>query len=98
MNINIGILSVTIAGLALLVSFLGLQFTRQKEDKTDTQQDAQIKAQLQYISKGVDDIRIDQKANEKQIGYIGERVTRLEESTKSAHKRIDTLEKESILK
>jgi hypothetical protein len=96
MNVNVSFITVIIAALALLVSFLGLQFNRQKEVKTDSQQDAQIKAQLQYISKGVDDIRIDQKANEKQIGYIGERVTRLEESSKSAHKRIDNLEKGDV--
>ncbi|EKS8367521.1 hypothetical protein QC457_006355, partial [Bacillus cereus] len=53
------------------------------------------KAELGYIRKGVDDIRIDLKASEKQMVALGERVTRVEESTKQAHKRLDTIEKEN---
>jgi hypothetical protein len=41
----------------------------------------------------VDDIRIDLRANEKQMIQQGERLTRVEESTKQAHKRLDTIEK-----
>jgi hypothetical protein len=92
MTIEIGVL---IAVGGLLISFLSYQFNRQKETKTDTRQDAKIQAQLDYIGKGVDDIRIDLKANERQMVALGERVTRVEESSKQAHKRLDTIEKES---
>ena len=54
-----------------------------------------MKAKLEYISKGVDDIRIDQKASERQMVSFGERITRVEESSKQAHKRLDNLEKEA---
>lgn len=89
MTIEIGVL---IALGGLLLSYLSFQFNKQKETKSDTKQDAEIRAQLGYISKGVDDIRIDLRANERQIGALGERVTRVEESSKQAHKRIDTIE------
>jgi len=39
----------------------------------------------------VENIRIDLKANERQIGALGERVTRVEESSKQAYKIIDLL-------
>lgn len=93
MTIEIGVL---IAVGGLLISYLTYQLNKQKETKTDTAKDAQIKAQLDYIGKGVDDIRIDLKANERQMVALGERVTRVEESSKQAHKRIDNLEKESV--
>lgn len=93
MTIEVGVL---IALGGLLLSYFGYQLNRTKEVKTDTQQDAKIQAQLEYIGKGVDDIRIDLKASERQIGALGERVTRIEESSKQAHKRLDTLEKESV--
>jgi maltodextrin utilization protein YvdJ len=64
------------------------------EVKEDSKQDAEVRAQLNYISRGVDDIRIDLKANEKQIAQHSERITRVEESAKQAHKRLDSLEKE----
>jgi hypothetical protein len=92
MTIELGVLF-TIVGL--IISYLGYQLNRQKERKSETHQEAEIKAQLGYISKGVDDIRIDLKANERQMVALGERVTRVEESSKQAHKRIDTLEKEA---
>lgn len=70
----------------------GYQLNKTKSIKDDGKQSAQVSAQLQYISKGVDDIRIDIKANEKQMQVLGERVTRVEESSKQAHKRIDKME------
>lgn len=92
MTIEIGVL-IAIGGL--LLSYFGYQLNRTKEVKTDSQQDAKIQAQLDYIGKGVDDIRIDLKSNEKQMVQLGERVTRVEESSKQAHKRLDNMEKEN---
>jgi septal ring factor EnvC (AmiA/AmiB activator) len=82
-----------IAALSLLVSYLAFSLNKQKETKSESRQDAKIQAQLDYIGKGVDDIRIDLKANERQIGALGERVTRVEESNKSLHKRLDNIDK-----
>lgn len=91
MTVEIGIV---IAILGLVVSYQAYQLNKTKDVKTDTQESAELKAELGYIRKGVDDIRIDLKANEKQMVALGERITRVEESTKQAHKRIDNLEKE----
>jgi septal ring factor EnvC (AmiA/AmiB activator) len=54
---------------------------------------AKVETKIDYISKGVDDIRIDIKAQDRKIIDISERLIRVEESTKSAHKRLDALEK-----
>jgi len=89
LTIEIGIL---IAAGGLIVSFLMYQLNRGKEIKSDGQESAELKAELGYIRKGVDDIRIDLKANERQLVALGERITRVEESAKQAHKRIDSLE------
>ena len=91
LSIELGVL-VAICGL--VISYLAYQFNRTKEVKSDSRQDAEVKAALGYISKGVDDIRIDLKANEKQLAQVTERVTRVEESSKQAHKRLDNMEKE----
>jgi hypothetical protein len=84
--------AVIIAALGLIITYQGFQLNKQKETKSESRQDAKIQAQLDYIGKGVDDIRIDLKANERQIGALGERVTRMEESAKQAHKRLDKFE------
>ena len=87
----------------LILGILGYQLNRtnqqikqqqliKRETKEETTKDVKLQTQLDYISKGVDDIRIDLKANEKQMAALGERVTRVEESSKQAHKRIDKIE------
>ncbi|ABK88203.1 TPA: hypothetical protein ACOQ31_005385 [Bacillus cereus] len=92
MTIEIGVL---IAVLSLAISYFAYSLNRTKSIKSDGQQSAEMKAELGYIRKGVDDIRIDLKASEKQMIALGERVTRVEESSKQAHKRLDNLEKEA---
>jgi|SRR5690625_1184062 len=96
-------LTVIITILGIIISYQAYQLNKDKnkyerkaelkqETKEEARQDATIQTQLDYISRGVDDIRIDLKANEKQIVQLGERVTRVEESSKQAHKRIDKIE------
>ncbi|AUB61620.1 hypothetical protein CSW12_00385 [Bacillus cereus] len=92
MSIEIGVL---IGALSLAISYFGYALNRSKSIKSDGQQSAEVKAELGYIRKGVDDIRIDLKASERQMVALGERVTRVEESTKQAHKRLDIIEKEN---
>lgn len=63
-----------------------------QEVKNDAKDDAQVKMQLSYISRGVDDIKLDIKAQDRRISEVVERVAIVEESTKSAHHRIDGME------
>jgi hypothetical protein len=92
MTIEIGVL---IAIASALIGYFSYSLNRSKEIKSDGQQGAEMKAKLEYISKGIDDIRIDQKASERQMVSFGERITRVEESAKQAHKRLDNVEKEA---
>ncbi|EPZ62706.1 hypothetical protein H476_3392 [[Clostridium] sordellii VPI 9048] len=71
--------------------------TYQKKTAYDIEDDASQKTvvatKLDYISKGVDDIRLDIKAQDTKINTLVERLIKVEESTKSAHHRIDTIGK-----
>lgn len=75
-----------------VISYLAFQRNRDKEMKKDAEDGAVIRTKLDSIGKGVDDIRIDLKANEKQMNRMNEQIIRVDESTKSAHKRLDKLE------
>ena len=66
---------------------------RDKDIKADTREDAETKTKLDYISKGVDDIKIDFKVQQRDMQELKERIIKNEESTKSAHKRIDSMER-----
>ena len=61
MTIELGVL---IALLSLAISYFGYALNKSKSIKADGQQSAEVKAELGYIRKGVDDIRIDLKASE----------------------------------
>jgi chromosome segregation ATPase len=93
MTIELGIL---ISVLSVIIALLTYSLNRTKAIKSDGQESAELKAELGYIRRGVDDIKIDLRANEKQMQALGERVTRVEESAKSLHKRVDNMEKESV--
>lgn len=46
-----------------------------------------------YIKAGIDDLKRKQEAAELRHFALAERITKVEESSKQAHKRIDRLEK-----
>jgi hypothetical protein len=77
----------------ILIGFLTFGRNRDKDVKTDASESAVIRTKLDNINSGVESIRIDIKASEKRMNELSERVIRVEESSKSAHKRLDLLEK-----
>lgn len=92
-NISLGVIC-TLLGAA--ISYLSFQRNRGHDIRADTREEAETRTKLDYISKGVDDIRIDIKSQQRDIQELKEKVIKCEESTKSAHKRIDGLEKGEI--
>lgn len=54
--------------------------------------DGTLKSDTQYIKRRIDDVLLEQKDTNKSINSISERVTRVEESSKQAHKRIDRID------
>ncbi|NLK94739.1 MAG: hypothetical protein GX275_06070 [Clostridiales bacterium] len=87
-------LACTLVGV--IISYLTFQKNKDNSIRAETKENAFTVAKLEYISKGVDDIRLDMKAQDRKVEEVITRVTRVEESAKSAHKRIDNLEKEGM--
>lgn len=80
--------------LGVSISYLTFQRNKDNAIRAETREDAETRAKLDYISKGVDDIRLDIKTQDRKINEVIERVAKVEESAKSAHHRIDNIEKE----
>lgn len=65
-----------------------------KKDNIETGQDKGVLlTELGYIKAGIDDIKRKQDGQEANHYHLAERVTRVEESSKQAHLRINRLEK-----
>ena len=90
-GISIGVVCSVVGAVVGILGFIRFY-------NKDTQEEASCNTKLgidmEYIKRGVDDIRLDIKAQDRKISDVIERVVRVEESTKSAHHRIDGLERE----
>lgn len=93
MTIELGTLIAILGTISGIVfGYVGHQRAGKKEVQSDTKDHTELKTNLDYIRRGVDDIRIDLKAQENKVSDLAGAVIRVEEIAKSAHKRIDGVE------
>lgn len=86
-----------IVGLIAAISGVILGWTGKgqavrKEIKEEANIDATMRADIGYIRHSVDDVRMTQGLQGQKFEALTEKVIRVEESAKQAHKRIDRLE------
>lgn len=66
-----------------------------KNTKKDTQQEAidraSMTADIKYIRGSIDDIKVENRVIQTDVGNLKIKVTEIEQSVKSAHKRLDDL-------
>lgn len=79
-----------------IIGILTFSRNRDKDLEKDTKEGTIVSTKLDYITKGVDDIRLDMKAQDRKMQDISERLIAVEQSTKSAHHRLDNIEKEGM--
>ncbi|KAB2337664.1 hypothetical protein F7731_08710 [Cytobacillus depressus] len=99
MTVNIGIL-ITVIGfvctiLGAVIGILTFARNRDKDVKSDASRNAVIETKLDNINQSVNTIVLDLKTSELRWATTDKEVVRIDESVKSAHKRIDALEKEN---
>lgn len=88
MNIEMSLL---FGALGTILGVIGALGVMKKNSKNDGEEQASIKTKVDYIARGVDDIRLDIKDQARKIELQNDRLIRVEESSKQAHKRIDEL-------
>lgn len=88
----ITIISIVCVMIGCAITSATFWISGKKDSKNDGEHSGQISSDLGYLKKGVEDINTKiEKSNEKHYELV-EKVGRLDESVKSAHHRIDTLE------
>lgn len=88
-TIGIGILC-TLASLA--ISFFTFQRNGNKDVEARAIRDAERKAQLDYIQKGIDDIRFNDRVRDEQLKSMNERLLIVEQETRVLFKRFERLD------
>lgn len=93
MDVNIYAL-VGVVGTVCGIVFWAIGYSKgsKKEVKEESTEDGAFKADMKYLVRRVDDILLEQRDTNKSINELAERVTRVEESTKQAHLRINGIE------
>ena len=91
-------LALTIIGsvmtlLSVSIAFLTFWFNRKKDSSTDGEWKGVLKADIEHIKSGIDDLKTDNKDIKADIKSLDSRITIVEQSTKSAHHRLDTMER-----
>jgi len=81
----------TICGI--IFGYVGYLKGLRKEFKSEGKEDGELKANTEYIRRRVDDVLLEQRDLNKTMNNHAERLTRVEESVKQAHKRIDRIER-----
>ena len=85
----IGILS---ALIGIFLGIFGATRNLKSDSKREGQNEGSFKADLAYIKKRTDDVLLEQKDTNRNLSLITERLVRVEESNKAAHKRLDEVE------
>ena len=92
LSVLFAIISAAAALSGIILGWAGRSRTIRQDIAQQASADTNLRVDVEYIKRGVDDIRLEQKAQGKRIDDLAERVTRVEESAKQAHKRIDRLD------
>ena len=89
-------ITVLVGFLATILSIWGIlvrwKKDGEKQESQDTKEQTILSTKLDYISKSIDDIKVDLRIRAKENAELKERLIKVEESTKSAHKRLDEIE------
>jgi hypothetical protein len=76
----------------IILGWTGRNRAVKQVDRQEAGANAVLRSDMDYIKRGVDDIRLEQRAQRENHEKLAERVTRVEESTKQAHHRINRLD------
>ncbi|MCA0754895.1 hypothetical protein KP806_07520 [Paenibacillus sp. N4] len=87
----------TAAGIisAILLGWIGLNRMVRQTTRSDAGNDAVLKTDVDYIKRGVDEMRLEMRDQGRRFDALAERVTRVEESAKQAHHRLDRVDKQN---
>lgn len=80
--------------IGAVLGVAGYQLKMEKESTAEGKDKGVMLTELGYIKAGIDDIKREQREQEGRHNTLAERVTRVEESAKQAHLRINRLEGE----
>lgn len=90
-TIVIALCSAVVGGLSFLIAYLTYTKNKKKDDEKTYERNGELLSDIKYIKKGIDELKGETKETKNELVELGQRVSKVEESSKQAHKRIDEL-------
>ena len=85
------IISLVIALAALLFTAFSFRRTSYQDNTANATERANMSADIRYIRTAIDDIKVENKAIQRDMNTLQTKVVEIGQSVKSAHKRLDDL-------
>ena len=93
MDISVtSLVTFVVAAVGVFTGISGWVVRGKKESSGIASEMTLLRSDIGHIRSGVDDIKSDMKDQKRDVRDLSERLTRVEEMSKSAHRRLDTLE------
>ena len=92
-TIIFGVISAVCCIFTMIFGLVALFRNKKSDDAKEGKEDGIVLTELGYIKAGVDDLKKDNREMRNEMQTLHDKVTRLDESCKQAHKRVDKLEK-----
>lgn len=86
------IISAVSLGFGIYQGVSNLRRNDHQDNRAEATQITAVIVKLETIGEGVNEIKVDMRNIKNEINDIRERLTKVEESTKSAHHRLDGME------
>lgn len=80
--------------VGIVVGVAGSERIKKKDLVTEGANDGELKADTKHIRRQIDELVVEQRITNRTIGEHAVKIGVLEESVKSAHKRLDRIEEE----
>ncbi|MFE0394765.1 hypothetical protein [Paenibacillus lactis] len=93
-NVMITLIGAICAISGMLLGWIGRTKAFKDEVAQEATADASLQTDVSYIKSGILEIRVDLRDLGRRMDDFSERLTRVEESAKQAHKRLDEIKKE----
>lgn len=76
-----------------IIAIITLSRNGKKDTEKDAEQRAALTADVKYIRSSVDDIKVENRVIQKDVGDLKVKMVEIEQKAASAHKRLDDLQK-----
>lgn len=84
---------IALSCIMAIIAIVTLARNGRQDTEKEAEQRASMSADLKYIRGSIDDIKLENRVMQQNIGDLKLKVTEIDQSVKSAHKRLDDMQK-----